>query len=181
MCCNGEETLLFHQGREAVLINLLDKLHVFLPPHRVMTVGVTQLMLLVVFLTIMSVVLGVRNVGYQPRYRASGWTLFFQVFLHSNTMTSPTVAFFAPGIPIPAASLSRAQSEGQSLQHGAVLLQQVPQIVIGRGPSTLVTLTSAENKTQAALGKAGCPTWQLCTLQKPQKALKCLLREFLLC
>lgn len=34
------------------------------------------------------------------------------VFLHSDTVRSPTVVFFIPGIPIPEASLSRAQQEG---------------------------------------------------------------------
>lgn len=34
------------------------------------------------------------------------------VFLYSDTVSSPTVVFFIPGIPIPEASLSRACQEG---------------------------------------------------------------------
>jgi len=36
----------------------------------------------------------------------------WQVFLHADTVSSPTVVFFAAGMPIPAASLGRAREEG---------------------------------------------------------------------
>lgn len=46
-------------------------------PIRVTGVGVTELMLFMGFLTILSMVLGIRNRRYQPKYRASGWMLIF--------------------------------------------------------------------------------------------------------
>lgn len=75
----------------------------------------------------------------------------FQVFFHSNKMSSPTVVFLATRVQIPVAPLSKVQGKEQSPQHGQ-------QIVIRRRPSTLVALTSK--------GKISCPGCKGCMLQK---------------
>ena len=66
-----------------MLTDLPDKLLVFsVTPLTGLEaiIGVTGLMLLVGFLTIMSVVLGVRNRRCQPKYRAAGWMPFSTFF-----------------------------------------------------------------------------------------------------
>ena len=51
-----------------------------------------------------------------PAKIQGGWLDALQhVFLHSDAVSSPTVVFFAPEVPIPAASLGRAQGEGAKL------------------------------------------------------------------
>lgn len=81
-----------------MLTNLRDKLPVFSD----WTGGVTGIMLPLGFLSIVSVVLGVRNRRCQPKCKAAGWLAAPQhVFLHSDTASSPTVVFFALGMLIP--------------------------------------------------------------------------------
>lgn len=95
-----------------------------------------------------------------PAKIQGGWLDALQhVFLHSDTVSSPTVVFFAPGIPIPAASLSRARGEGAKPTARGLFSTDGD----GKEPSTLVALTSAGNKTRAAQGQAGCPLPPRCS------------------
>lgn len=90
-----------------------DKLPVFSVSD--WTGGVTGIMLPLGLLSIVSAVLGVRNGRCQPKYKAAGWLAAPQhVFLHSDTVSSPTVVFFAPGMPL----CHRALGKGQSCNMG---------------------------------------------------------------
>lgn len=91
------------------MANLRDKLPVFSVSD--WAGGVTGIMLPLGLLSIVSVVLGVRNRRCQPKYKAAGWLAASQhVFLHSDTASSPTVVFFAPGMLIPHRALGKGQS-----------------------------------------------------------------------
>lgn len=94
---------------QAVLTNLRDKLPVFAVSD--WAGGVTGIMLPLGSLSIVSVVLGVRNRRCQPEYKAAGWLAAPQhVFLLSDTASSPTVVCFAPGMCIPHRALGKGQS-----------------------------------------------------------------------
>lgn len=103
-------------------------------------VGLMGLMLLMGLLTIISVVLGVRSRGCQPKSRAAGWMPFTLqhpgVILLCDTVSSPQWCVLHMGYTPQQQS---AEERGQSLQHWEVLLQ----MAIEWRPSALVVLTRA--------------------------------------